>query len=446
MIVRVHARWVLPIAAPVLYRGWIDVDAARGEILAVGAAGASSPAPPDRTLDLGDAAILPGLVNAHTHLELSHMAGKVPPASSFVAWVRAMLGVRLGGQTTVGEVVDAVTRAIATAEATGTAAIGDIGNTDAAIGPLAASSLAGVHFREALGFRAADAGRIANEIGLEARLAQARLLEVGCTRINASVAPHAPYSTSAPLIRALSVGRPRGGTQAYVPSPKPHVAHERADGHTEWEALPISSIHLGESPEELEFLATGSGPFRALLTDLGSWDPEWEPPGLGPVAYLQELGALHRDLLVVHGTQLTRPELDVLAGVGATLVLCPRSNSWVGAGVPPVQEAFASGVRVAIGTDSLASVEDLNLFAELAHLRQVAPRVPAASLIRAATLGGARALGCDRLGMLAPGATSRAVVRTPPADVADVEEWLVAEAADTSDLGWLDEVVAHAAS
>lgn len=408
----------MPVAAPVLRDGWIDVDAGRGEIVGVGAAGAGSPTRPARTIDLPDAAILPGLVNAHTHLELSHLAGAVAPAEGFVSWVRAMLAARFGSPVLVAAVTDAVVRAIGQMEATGTAGVGDIGNTDVAVGPLAASSLSGVHFREALGFKVSEAARVASEARLGAVLTQSRLVEQGCTRLVASVAPHAPYSTSAPLIQSLATG------------------YEAARA--------VSSIHLGESPEEVEFLATGTGPFRSLLADLGAWDDTWVPPGLSPVSYLQHLGALHARLLVVHGTQLDADQLGTLADVGATLVLCARSNRWVGAGEPPVAAAFASGGRVAIGTDSLASVEDLNLFAELAHLRSLAAEVPASALLRAATLDGARALGIDRLGVLAPGATSRAVVRRPPAGVEDVEEWLVAEAADTSDVRWLDEMVAAA--
>jgi cytosine/adenosine deaminase-related metal-dependent hydrolase len=340
-----------------------------------------------------------------------------------------MLASRFGAPATPSVVHDAVVRAIAAMEASGTAGVGDIGNTDAAIGPLAGSSLSGVHFREALGFRQADAARIAGEARLGATVAQGRLKAEGCARVTASVAPHAPYSTSAPLIRELAAGRPTTGLFSLEQS-----------------ARPVSSIHLAESPEEVEFLARGTGPFRELLADLGAWDEGWQAPGRTPVGYLQHLGALHARLLVVHGTQLTPAELRTLADAGATLVLCARSNRWVGAGVPPVAEALASGVHVAIGTDSLASVEDLNLFAELAHLRSVAPQAPAADLLRAATLGGARALGCTRLGALSPGASSRAVVRVPPPEVADVEEWLVAGAADTSDLRWLDLVVSHAAA
>ena len=430
MITRVEARWVLPIAAPMLSGGWIDVDEARGEIVAVGAAGAAGAASHaadrtiDRTIDLGDAVVLPGLVNAHTHLELAHLAGRVPPAAAFVPWVRSMLAARFTGEVPVATVTAAIVEAIAAMEATGTAGVGDIGNTDAAIGPLASSSLHGVHFREALAFEPTEAARVASAACLGARLAGQRLDDRGCSRLRVSVAPHAPYSTSAPLIQALASGLPVDGLSATWPA-----------------AAGISSIHLGESPEEIEFLAHGTGPFRALLEDLGKWHAGWQPPGIGPVEYLASLGALHRGLLVVHGAQFTPDALQTLAITGATLVLCARSNRWVGVGVPPVAAAVTAGVPLAIGTDSLASVEDLNLFAELAFLRACAPSVPAAVLLRAATLGGARALGCATLGLLGPGASSRAVVRTPPAGVTDVEEWLVADAADTRDVRWLDALV-----
>ena len=131
-----------------------------------------------------------------------------------------------------------------------------------------------------------------------------------------------------------------------------------------------------------------------------------------------------------------------MAAAGATLVLCARSNRWVGAGVPPVAAAFEAGVPVALGTDSLASVEDLNLFAELAFLRASRPTCRRDGCCGRRRSAERERWGCAALGVLAPGATSRAVVRVPPAGVTDVEEWLVAAAADTTDLRWLDELVA----
>ena len=420
MIVRVRAKWVVPVAAPVLPGGWIDVDDERGEITAIGDSRTRSARRADRVVDLPDAAILPGLVNAHTHLELSHLAGAVPPAASFVTWVRTMLAARAATPAAVSTITDAIVRAIAAMEATGTAGIGDIGNTDLAVLPLAGSLLSGVHFREALGFRGAVARRVAAEARLGAAVAQAQLVEHGCARIVSSVAPHAPYSTSAALMQDLA----RGTREAHR----------------------VSSLHLAESGEEVEFLQTGRGAFRELLADLGVWDETWTPPGVRPVEYVRGLGVLHDRLLVVHGTQLAADQLRAIADARATLVLCVRSNRWVGAGAPPAEEAFASGARIALGTDSLASVEDLNLFAELAALRRLTPGIPPGRLLRAATWGGAQALGCTALGYLGPGATSRAVVRTPAAHVEDVEEWLAADAADTADLRWLDDVVTRASA
>ena len=128
----------------------------------------------------------------------------------------------------------------------------------------------------------------------------------------------------------------------------------------------------------------------------------------------------------MHGVQLDEAALARLRASGATLVTCPRSNQWVGAGVPPVARFYASGVRVAVGTDSLASVDDLNLFAELAELRRLAPAVPARALLESATRSGAEALGFGgELGVLAPGARAALVAVDVRRGEADVEEYLV---------------------
>ena len=418
MIVRVRAGWVVPVVGPVLRNGLIDVDAAAGSILALGADPVAMGRTPHRVVDLGEVVVLPGLVNTHTHLELSHLAGRVPRADRFTTWVTTMLAARAMAPDDDAAVRAATVAAIATAEATGTVAVGDIGNTDAAVGPLRASSLSGIHFTEALGFRTEEATAVAARARHAARVAQATFRARAGTRLAAATAPHAPYSSSPALIQALAKGLPESGG--------------------------VASVHVGESREELELLARGTGPFRELLDRIGKWDQTWEVPRTDPVRYLASLGALHSRLIVVHGTQLGPDHLGVVAAAGATLVLCTRSNRWVGAGVPPVREAFASGVRVAVGTDSLASVEDLNMFAELATLRRDAPEIEARRLLRAATWAGAQALGCTALGYLGPGATSRAVVRVPPSGTADVEEWLVADASDTADLCWLDQLLAQA--
>jgi cytosine/adenosine deaminase-related metal-dependent hydrolase len=185
-------------------------------------------------------------------------------------------------------------------------------------------------------------------------------------------------------------------------------------------------VHLAESAEEIEFLMTGRGPFRALLEDLGVWNQGWQVPRCNPIEYLTRVGYLHRGCLVVHGVHLDPPALERLRDADAVIVTCPRSNEWVGAGMPPLAHFYASGARVAVGTDSLASVGSLNLFDELAAMRRIAPEVAAASLLDSATRIGADALGRSReFGTIAPGKRAALVAVQVPDGVRDVEECLV---------------------
>jgi cytosine/adenosine deaminase-related metal-dependent hydrolase len=185
-------------------------------------------------------------------------------------------------------------------------------------------------------------------------------------------------------------------------------------------------VHLGESPDEVEFLRHGTGSFRTLLEELGVWAPDWEPPGVSPVAYLSDLGFLDRCSLVVHGVQFDGGDLSRLATLGATVASCPRSNVHVGVGSPPLEAFYAMDVNVAFGTDSLASVADLNLFAELQEAHRIAPRVPARRLLESATLAGARALGFgSEFGSIEIGKRAALIAVRIPDGVEDVEEYLV---------------------
>jgi cytosine/adenosine deaminase-related metal-dependent hydrolase len=186
------------------------------------------------------------------------------------------------------------------------------------------------------------------------------------------------------------------------------------------------SVHLSESAEEVEFVRTAGGPFRRLLEDVGAWDPEWTPPGRSPVEFLDASRCLDDRVLAVHGVQMTPADLHRLASRGATVVTCPRSNGHTGAGAPPLEDFYASGARVAVGTDSLASAPDLNVFAELATMRALAPSVPASRLLASATIEGARALGfAEDYGTLDAGKVARLLAVEVPAGVDDVEEYLV---------------------
>ena len=389
-----RARWVLPIADRPLLNGWVALD--RGRVAAVGRPGASLPFRDQAPLvDLGPMAVLPGLVNAHTHLELAWLAGRVPAAACFTDWVRDMLARRRAETPDPAAVEAAIDRAIDALRASGTAIIGDVSNTLASVAPLRRSALGGVVFHELLRLRASEADDVLEQ-GLDA-IARAG----SAVRVPISLAPHAPYSVSPQLFQGI---RAALGRTPFLPS----------------------TVHLGESPEEIELLARGTGPWRRLLEDLGAWDPAWQPPRSGPAAYLQRMGVLGPRLLVVHGTHLDDADLARVRAAGATLVTCPRSNVHVGAGEPPVDRFYRSGVRVAVGTDSLASAPDLNVFEELAAMRRLAPSVPAARLLDSATREGARALGFEAdAGTIEPGRARALVAVDLPAEVVDVEEYLV---------------------
>ena len=390
-----RAAWICPIDRPPIRDGWIAVE--RGRILGVGTADShprtvdSAPAP---SHDLGRVVVMPGLVNAHIHLELSYLRGRVPTAGRFTDWVKQLMLTR-GGIEKADDprVLAAIDEAIAELRASGTVAIGDISNSLASAAPMSKAGLAGVIFHEHLGFKERDGQVI--EKSREARIAAAS------KDVRVSLAPHAPYSTSPELFRAI---------RAAVDE-LPH---------------PIMSVHLGESPEEIELLAYGTGAWRGMLEFVRAWRDDWTIPECGPVEYLDGLGVIDSRTLIIHGVQFTREALERLAAIGATVVTCPRSNQWVGVGYPPITDFYISGVAVAVGTDSLASVEDLNLFSELKTMRMLAPEVPARTLLQSATITGARALGLDdEFGSLSPGKRAAMIAVDLGESAGDVEEYLV---------------------
>lgn len=385
-----RAGWILPIATPPQRDGWVLTKDGVVIDLGVGEAPVRSSQPePVEVIDLGDAAIMPGLVNAHTHLELSWMRDRVPPGGSMPEWASRLMALR---RTVSRDPSEPIADAVREVRAAGTSLVGDVTNTLAAYDLLADSELGGAVFREVLGFSAQNPEQIVADA--EAEIQALMPLEW----LRASAVPHAPYSVSPALFRAIAA-----------------AAGAR-----------VISVHLGESEEEIRFLRDGTGAWRELLGRLGVWTDAWQPPGCGPVEYLERLGLLTPRLIAVHGTQLDVHALARLAQAGATIVACPRSNRWTGAGAPPVERFYASGVRVAIGTDSLASVEDLNVFGELAALRQLAPGLPAARLLESATIHGAAALGFESdYGTIAPGKRADLIAVRVPRDVEDVEEYLL---------------------
>ncbi len=399
-MIRFSADWVLPIADGPIGGGAVAIDG--GQIVSVGVRDGSE------DVALGRVAVLPGLVNAHTHLELSYLHGRIPPAPSFLEWVRPMLAARreragLDDQIVMRATADAIARA----RATGTALFGDVSNTLSAVPMLREAKMPGCVFHELLGFRGVDADE---QVAGAQRAIDA--LSAG-DEVRLSLAPHAPYSVSPALFSAI----------------RRHL-DEQGRGM-------VSTVHLGESPEEVELLKKGTGPWRSLLEEIGAWNETWEVPACSPVEYLADLGFLQNSVLAVHGVQLEGNDLSRLRTLGVTVVSCPRSNQYVGVGSPPLEAFYAMKLDVALGTDSLASVEDLNMFSELAEARRIAPRVPARALLRSATLTGADALGFgDDYGSIEPGKRASLIAVRVPEGVTDVEEYLVS-GAEPVRLSWL---------
>lgn len=368
------ASWVLPVTAPPLRGGRVAVEG--GRVAWIGRRG--DPGEPEgRLRDLGPGVLLPGLVNAHCHLELSHLAGLRPGDGGFVPWVESVVASR--GRFADEDVRSATASAIRFLEERGTVAVGDVANALGHLDLLAASRLSAVVFLELLAWDPAKAKSVLS--WAEGRLAAvAPTLRPG---LEVRLAAHAPHSVS-PALFGLLVGR--GGPAA---------------------------LHLAESPDETAFLAGGGGAWPAFLERRGLGQVAFASPGLSPVRYADRLGVLHEHLVAAHGVQVDAVDREILARRGAHVVLCPRSNRHLGVGAADVPALLASGVRLALGTDSLASAETLDVLDDAVLLHRQLPRIDAAVLVRMATLGGAEALGFDDLGAIAPG--KRAALAFAPA-------------------------------
>jgi cytosine/adenosine deaminase-related metal-dependent hydrolase len=348
-------------------------------------------------IDLGSVAVMPALVNAHTHLELSWLRGRVPPGESFIEWVRAQMLLRSSsaGEASEEAIREGMAAALVEMRRAGTGVVGDVSNSLIGLDLLASSGMVGVVFHEILQFNPPDPDAFVQRA--QARIEAAK----PGPGWRVVLAPHAPYSVAPGVFEAIVRRR-------------------------EPERIVPTTVHVGESPEEMDLLLTGSGPWRDLLESIGAWNPDWEVPWSGPIGYLDRLHFWDARTLAVHGVQLTDTELGLLVARRATLVTCPRSNVWVGVGSPPVARFFKSGAPMALGTDSLASVPDLNLFSELAELHRLAPGVPPARLLACATTGGARALGLGHeYGTFDVGSRAAMLAVSIPAGTTDVEQYLV---------------------
>ena len=376
--IALRARTVYPIDRPPMDGGIVTI--AGGRIVAVGEN--TSGRPPR---DLGDVALLPGLVNAHTHLEFSLLHRPLaPPGTPFADWIRTVIEFRRQFQPVPNDA--ALLAGLAESRAAGVVAAGEIATTDwPKVIPPPLDELNVVVFRELLGL---GAERVEPLYSLAAehldgcQAGQARGLSHG-------LSPHAPYTVHPELLRRaceLSAAR----------------------------RVPLA-MHLAESREELELLHAHEGPLVTLLQGLGAWQSPALPHGLRPLDYLRTLATAYR-ALAIHGNYLTDDEIAFAAAHRdrLSIVYCPRTHAYFGHEPYPLAKMLAAGVRVAVGTDSRASNPDLNLWSELQHIAARHSQLSPAEVLRLGTLAGAEALGLAAdLGSITPGKLARfAIVKT----------------------------------
>ncbi len=364
------ARWVFPADAPPLQGGTVTVRA--GRIAAVEPKGTCTP---DHVFD--STAIIPGLVNAHTHLDLSGMRGRVPPSADFVGWLREVISYRRA--LPPASVATDVRAGLNEALRLGTTLIGDITAGGASWDALASAPTWAVCFREMLGL---PAGRVPT---VWADVVAWMHDHPDTPTCRAGVSPHAPFSVHKALIEAAA------------------------------RLWPVC-VHLAESEAERELIERRTGPFVPFLKDLGAWDPNGLAPSWDWVAWKVSRSPAG---LLAHGNHLTPNAIPE----GAVVVYCPRTHAAFGHPPHPFPEFLRRGVRVALGTDSLASNPDLDVLAEARHVHTSFSNVPGDVVLRMATLHGAEALGFGQeTGSLTVGKSADLVV-VPLSDADDPDPY-----------------------
>jgi 5-methylthioadenosine/S-adenosylhomocysteine deaminase len=364
--VRLTAGWVLPVDQPPIERGAVLIGP-DGFLERVGPDGeVPRPAAVPR-IEAPEAAIVPGLVNVHTHLELTGFEGAAPD-DDFVAWITRLREIK--EQRGLATYVDAAKQGIRDCWATGVTTVADTGDRRAVARALAEAGGAGISYQEVFGPAPERCAESLDEL----RLAVEAVRHHASERIRIGVSPHAPYTVSAPLYRETA-------------------RWARALG------LPIA-LHLAESNQEVEFLRAGTGPFAEGWRRRSIPLP---PPGRTPVQLVAEEGVLGPDVLCIHAVQVDVDDVERLALSGAAVAHCPRANRRHGHGAAPLGQLLAAGIRVGLGTDSVASVAPLDLLAEARAARDIA-WLTADEALALCTLGGARALGLEaEIGSLTPG-------------------------------------------
>jgi cytosine/adenosine deaminase-related metal-dependent hydrolase len=334
-------------------------------------------------VDWGTAVLMPGLVNAHTHLELSRLQGELGPAASFTAWLSKLIESRRGWSP--DDYLDSVREGSRLSLRSGTTLVGDISNSGQSRQALKSERFRKVVFEEAIALAPDRAEESIANVNLRlSTVADDSLLHSG-------ISPHAPYSVSPALYQGLA-------------------------GLARLRDLPLAT-HLAETECEVDFLESGIGEFRGFLDALGAIPGDWIAPGLHPVAYLDGLGVLGRTSLLIHCNYLDEKSMSTIHRSRSSVIYCPRSSSFFGHENHPVRRLLDLGVNVALGTDSLASNDSLSMLDEMRFLARQRRDLDASAVLNMATVNGAAALlFAGQLGLLRAGYRADMIVLRLPED------------------------------
>lgn len=361
-MIRYHARWVLPISAPPFENGTVAVE---DERIAYVGPRADAPRGPD--VDLGDALLMPGLVNVHTHLELTVMRGFLEDLE-FPRWIARLNGVKRGVLDRE-HLLDSARLGLREGIRAGVTTYADTCDTGVAFDAMLEAGVRGIMYQEVFGPDPASCASALEE--LRAKVDALRSRETPLVRVG--VSPHAPYTVSDSLYGAVA---------RYAKEQRLAVA-----------------VHIAESEAERLLVERAEGPFADGLRKRGI---AVAPRARTSVALLEGVGLLDARPLLIHCVRLDGPDVQAVARSGSAVAHCPASNSKLGHGTAPLTELIDAGVTVGLGSDSVASNNRMDMLAEaraaiLSQRARLARHdvVCARDAIFLATLGGARALGLE---------------------------------------------------
>jgi cytosine/adenosine deaminase-related metal-dependent hydrolase len=381
MALRCRADWVLPIDRAPIADGAVLLGA-DGRITAIGP-DAEVPAPPGvEEVEFRSTALLPGLVNTHTHLELTGLDGQVTE-QDFPSWIRRVIALK--AERSSADFLAAAKQGIRDGWSQGVTTVADTGDSGSALQALHELGGSGIAYQEVFGPHPDQAPA---QLAILADRLEA-LTPLAGNRIRLGVSPHAPYSVSGALYAGVA-----------------QLARERG--------YPIA-VHIAESVAESDLLGSASGGFAEAWRGRGI--PLPNPPGRTPLAWLDQHGVLGPTTLCIHVVQASSKDLVLLARRDAAIAHCPRSNARHGHGAAPLRSMLDHGIRVGIGTDSVASVAPCDLLAEGRAASALAGLQPE-EVLRLCTLEGARSLSLENeIGSLTPGKWGDLVAFRMPAPV-----------------------------